>query len=121
MADTPTVFESILKTIRQHVVGYEENCTAFDPQLIDHTNAALWRLNQLNVGTQGFTITDETQTWGDFMGSDQKNIAMVKQYVQDSVKYYFDPPSNSYHTNAIKDRMEKTECLLNYECDPYYE
>ena len=77
MSDTPTVFESILKTIRQHVVGYEENCKAFDPQLIDHTNAALWRLNQLNVGTQGFTVTDETQTWGDFMGSDQKNIAII--------------------------------------------
>lgn len=113
--------DSILKTIRQHVVGYDAANPAFDPQLIDHTNAALWRLNQLNVGTRGFRITDETETWADFMGTDERNVAMVIQYVQDSVKLVFDPPQNSYHTNALKDRIDRTEWLLNVEVDPEYE
>ena len=65
MSDTPIApqNESILRTVRQHVVGYDAANPAFDKQLIDHTNAALWRLNQLNVGTRGFRITDEKETW----------------------------------------------------------
>lgn len=112
---------SILQTIRKHIVGYEENNPAFDTQLIDQINAALWRLNQLNVGVQGYRIQDENSKWEDFMGTDQKNVSMVITYVKDSVQLAFDPPSNSYHTNAIKDRMDKTEWLLNVEVDPEYE
>ena len=123
MPDTPIApqNESILRTVRQHVVGYDAANPAFDKQLIDYTNAALWRLNQLNVGTRNFTVVDETQTWADFMGADNRNIAMVIQYVQDSVRIVFDPPQNSYHTNAIKDRIDRTEWLLNVEVDPEYE
>jgi hypothetical protein len=55
------------------------------------------------------------------MGADNRNIAMVIQYVQDYVKYIFDPPQNSYHTNALKDRIDRTEWLLNVEVDPEYE
>ena len=112
---------SILRTIRRHIVGYDESNPAFDTQLIDHINAALWRLNQLNVGVQGFRIQDEDSKWEDFMGADQKNVSMVITYVKDSVQINFDPPQNSYHTNAIKDRMDKTEWLLNVEVDPEYE
>ena len=113
--------DSILKTVRQHIVGYTEECEAFDLQLIDHINAALWRLNQLNVGTPGFTITDDEQTWGEFMGEDTKNVSMVKTYVCDKVRESFDPPTNSFTLKAIQDRIDRTEWLLNVEVDPEYE
>lgn len=113
--------DSILKTIRQHVVGYDAANPVFDPQLIDHINAALWRLNQLNVGTSGFTITDDEQTWTEFMGEDTKNVSMVKTYVCDKVRESFDPPTNSFTLKAIQDRIDRTEWLLNVEVDPEYE
>lgn len=113
--------DSILKTVRQHVVGYDAANPAFDPQLIDHINAALWRLNQLNVGTNDFHVVDDTETWADFMGSDTKNVSIVKTFVCDSVRLNFDPPTNSFTLKAIQDRIEKNEWLLNVEVDPEYE
>lgn len=113
--------DSILKTIRKHIVGYEENNPAFDTQLIDEINAALWRLNQLNVGTAGFTIIDDTQTWSDFMGVDTKNISMVITYVKDVVRLSFDPPTSSFVLSSIQSRIDRTEWLLRVEVDPEYE
>ena len=112
---------SILQTIRRHIVGYDESNPAFDTQLIDHINSAFMRLNQLNVGVSGFRIQDESSKWSDFIGPQTKVVGAVVTYVKDSVQLSFDPPQNSYHTNAIKDRMDKYEWLLNVEVDPEYE
>lgn len=115
------MIDSILITIRKHVIGYEEENPVFDAQLIDEINSALWRLNQLGVGIQGFRIKDTNSKWEDFMGTDTNNISKVITYVKDSVRLSFDPPTNSFLVSAIKDRMEQTEWLLNVEVDPVYE
>ena len=66
--------DSILISIKK-LLGIEEDYTHFDIDLIMHINSAFMVLNQLGVGpTEGFSISDETATWSDFISEDNKNF-----------------------------------------------
>ena len=94
----------------------------FDTDIIMHTNSALWRLRQLGVGANDFTITGEAETWTDFLGEDESKMAAAKSYVALYVRLLFDPPTNNASLfNAMNQQIEKYELLLVYEADPHYE
>ena len=86
--------ESILTSIKK-LIGIDEECDAFDPDIIMHINSALMILAQLGVGPpKGFRIQDAEATWSDFL-QDDTNLESVKSYIHHKVVLMFDPPTNS--------------------------
>ena len=94
--------ESILTSIKK-LLGISAEYKHFDVDLIMQINSVFSILTQLGVGpAEGFTITDEYATWGDFI-SDDENLEAVKTYVHHKVKLLFDPPLS----NAVMEAMNR--------------
>lgn len=108
--------ESILTSIKK-MIGPEEEVTDFDTDLIIHINSALMILTQLGVGpVGGFSITDSSATWNDFLG-DESKIEAVKSYVYMKVKLMFDPPTNSALIEAMNQTIRELEFRINIEAE----
>ena len=85
--------DSILTSIKKLLMLAEDD-TSFDADIIMHINTVLSILNQFGVGPdEGFTITDKTATWQQFLGS-YPNLDAVRSYVYLKVKMLFDPPTS---------------------------
>lgn len=110
--------DSIL-TDTKAALGLAEDHTAFDPELVMFINSVLSRLIQLGAGPQetGFRIADKTATWEQFMGPGPK-LDMVKGYMYNRVKLYFDPPEIGFVLTMMKEQIEKDEYLINLEVEP---
>lgn len=86
--------ESILTSIKK-LLGYEEDDTGFDEEIIMEINAVFMSLTQMGVGPpEGFEIEDETSTWQDFI-PDVKKFGAVKSYIHKKVKLAFDSSTMS--------------------------
>lgn len=95
--------ESILTSIKKQL-GYEEDDTGYDEEIITHINTVISDLTQLGVGPpEGFEIEDETSTWQDFL-PDMKKFNSVKTYIYMRVKLIFD---SSTMTSALIESFNK--------------
>lgn len=104
--------ESILTSIKK-LLGIDEDDTSFDTDVIIHINSAFMILTQLGVGpSEGFSISDETAVWTDFI-SDTKKIEAVKTYTHLRVKLIFDPPTSAFVTAAIETQIKEIEWRIN--------
>ena len=118
MADV-AITDSILLSVKQLLGGLDPTYDSdFDVDLIIHINASLSKLTQIGVGPEsGFEITDDTETWNDFVGDD-KRLNMIKRFVFQDVKYAFDPPRTSFALNAIKEQLQELIWRINVQVDP---
>lgn len=110
---------SILKSIKS-ILGIGADDTGFDSELIIHINTILTlKLYQLGIGPEtGFSITSEAETWDQFLTVEEmKKLEAVKTYVGLNVRLIFDPPSNSTHTDIIKDTINELEWRLNIQAE----
>lgn len=108
--------KSILKTVRK-MVGFDEDYTEFDLDLIILINSVFSTLTQLGVGPRdGFSIEDDQAEWTEFIG-DMKTIESVKGYMVQKVRLMFDPPANSFLVDAIQKQCTEFEWRLNVEAD----
>ena len=108
--------DSILLSMKM-MLGMEPEYTPFDTDIIIHINSCLSKLNQIGVGpSEGFKITDETQTWEDFIGTNPK-LNMVKTWMYVSLRVLFDPPQNSFTLQALQEQAEEYLTRLSYEVD----
>lgn len=114
--------ESILVELRKLFGGSvaPDDYTHFDTDIMIHANTYFANLVQMGVGTPGFLLTNASQTWMDFLGTNYppERLAQVKTYVFIKVRLVFDPPQSSIHANALKEEAKELECRLNYEVDP---
>lgn len=110
--------DSILATIKK-MLGLDENYEAFNMDVIVFINAAMMTLQQIGVGpVEGFTVTDLTQTWSEFL-PEGKMMEAVKTYIYLSVKMMFDPPANSFVMDAMKQQKEELEWRLREQAEFY--
>jgi hypothetical protein len=106
------ISDSILINVKK-MLGIDASYTAFDQDIIIHTNTALSVLTQLGIGlSTGFQIEDDVATWTDFLGTD-KNLNTVKSYVYLRVRLLFDPPTTSYLITALNEQIREFEWRLN--------
>ena len=104
--------ESILTSIKK-LLGIPEDYEHFDQDIIIHINSVFMILNQIGIGpTEGFTISDKTAVWSDFI-SDNKKIESVKTYVYMKVRLLFDPPLSSAVMDCINKVISEMEWRLN--------
>lgn len=116
--DTP-VFnpESILDSVKKDL-GITVEYTHFDPDVIFGINSALSILSQLGVGPSGgFSITDRTSTWSEFLEDDPR-LEMVKSYVAKKTKQFFDPPQTGPLASALDQVLKELEWRINIAVDP---
>ena len=107
---------SILATIKK-MLGLDDDYTPFDMDVIMQINSALMKLTQLGIGPEeGFEICDYTSTWDDFLTNGIK-LGGVQNYVYLQVKMLFDPPTNSYVLDAMKQQAEEIGWRLNVQAE----
>lgn len=106
---------SILTSIKK-LVGITEEYEAFDTDIIMHINMAIAILEQIGVGKPGFRITDETQTWADYMNDDPK-LELVKDYIYLKVRLIFDPPVSTSAVESMNRLISEYEARLYYVGD----
>lgn len=108
--------ESILTSIKK-LLGIDEDYEAFDTDVIMHINSVLFILNQIGIGTEGFSITDKTSIWSEFM-QNISAVELVKSYVYLKVRLLFDPPTSSSVIDAINRQLSEFEWRLLVYADP---
>ena len=98
---------SILDSIKI-MLGNSVDDTNFDAELIIFINGALAIINKLGVGSTGYKISNNFNTWDEFLG-DRTDLEEVKTNVYLRVRLAFDPPQNSFLVTSIKEQiMEST-------------
>lgn len=111
------VSESILLSVKK-LLGIHPDCNSFDADIIMHINTAFLTLSQLGVGPpKGFSITDESALWSDYLPKDNPNFEAVKTYVGSKVRLVFDPPMSSIVAEALKEVTKELEFRLNVEAE----
>lgn len=109
--------ESILTSIKK-LLGITEDYEHFDTDIIMHINTVFMILMQLGVGpTNGFSISDDSTVWSDFLTSNQQ-LEAVKTYMYLRVKMMFDPPQSGTVTQSTENLIKELEFRLNVEVDP---
>lgn len=109
--------ESILTSIKK-LIGITEDYKHFDTDLIIHINSVFMILSQMGIGPDnGFSISDETTTWNDYLPEGNKNFEAVKTYMYLKTKIVFDPPQSSSTMEAMKQTISELEWRLNVEAE----
>ena len=110
------IVDSILNTIKK-MLGMEADYNAFDTDIIMNINSAIMILRQLGIGPpKGFSITGETETWDDLIGS-SKLYDGVKTYIYLKVKSVFDPSTSTAASEVSKETIKELEWRLSIESD----
>lgn len=106
--------DSILNSIKK-LIGLSEDYTPFDTDLIIHINSTFSQLQQLQVGPEaGYSITDASNTWDEFIPIDDPRFNMVKSYMYIKVRLLFDQSSlTSGSADALNKEADKIEWRLN--------
>jgi len=104
--------DSILTSTKK-ILGLDADYEAFDPDVIMFINSALGTLNQLGIGPEdGFSISDESATWEDFLGDD-KRLDSAKQYIYLKVRVVFDPPDSGWLAASFEEQIKELGWRLN--------
>ena len=99
------------------MLNIEDDCDAFDVEIIAYINAALFTLSQLGVGPdKGFSVKDATNLWSDYVDS-TVNLTAVKTFIKLKVQLLFDPPSNSFVVDAINKQIDELTWRLCLEAE----
>lgn len=103
--------DSILTSIKK-LLGMPDEYEHFDQDLIIHINSVFAILNQIGVGPKnGFTISDETATWNQFL-PDSPKLESVKSYIYLKAQLMFDPPLSSAVMECKKQQISELEWRL---------
>lgn len=111
--------DSILNSVKAYL-GITSDYTAFDSELIMSINSAFFVLWQLGVGndtSEPFRITSANDTWDEFVDAGQ--IDVCRSDIALRVRLMFDPPTNSFLVEAIKDQIKEYEVRMTYAIDDY--
>lgn len=111
---------SILDTVKK-TCGLGSDYEAFDQDILVFLNAAILDLTQNGIGpSEGFTVTDSSQTFEDFVGG-FTNVGAVATYLAQKTRIAFDPPTSSYILEAINKNLAELIWRLNLEAETYKE
>lgn len=113
--------DSILKSTKK-ILGLAEDYTAFDHDVLVHTNSVFGDLNQLGIGPdEGFMIEDDVALWSEYLTPDVPALILnaVRTYVFLRVKALFDPPTTGYLVESTQKQIEKAEWRLNVAREYY--
>lgn len=101
--------DSILNSVKK-MLGLDSSFSSFDVDIIVNINSAIAVLTQLGVGPKnGFFITDQTQTYSDYLGEEESRFHQVKMYLYLKTRIGFDPPTSSYVLESMNRQIAELE------------
>lgn len=107
---------SILLTVKKSI-GPSAEYPDFRQELLNWINNTLAVLCDIGVGPKdGFLVTDETQTWADFVEPIPKWSTVIT-FVCSKAKLNFDPPVNGSSLQALKESVDEDEWRLNFRAE----
>ena len=107
---------SILDTVKK-TCGLGSDYDAFDQDILVFLNAAILDLTQNGIGpSEGFTVTDSSQTFEDFIG-DFKNVGAVATYLSQKTRIASVPPTSSYVLETMNKNLAELIWRLNLEAE----
>lgn len=109
--------DSILLTIKK-LLGIEPEYEYYDNEIIPAINTVLYSLRQ--VGLPGYSISDATQTWYDYLGARLTDLEAIKTFIYLKTRLIFDPPTNSTHIDSINKIASELEYRLYMDTQPEY-
>lgn len=111
--------ETSILTSTKKILGLAEDYTAFDLDVITHINAAFGVLHDLGVGPPaGVVITDDTAQWSD-LRIPPVMLNIVQSYIYLKTRMLFDPPTTSFHIEAMNEQINQFEWRLREKNDEY--
>lgn len=110
---------SILESVKDYCLVPQET-TVFDGNLCEKINSAFFVLFELGCSKVPFTISDSTAEWTDFTNNPIV-LSVLPDYIQQKAKLGFDPPSNSFLVNQMKEDIKELESRISYAVDPGWE
>lgn len=111
------MLENILETIKK-LLGIVPDDTSFDDIIVTHINSAFSTLYQLGFGKSAYYMEDPANdVWSDAISSNEGELNFVKTYIYLKVRLVFDPPQNSFVTEAIKEQIKELEWRINAATD----
>lgn len=106
---------SILNDVK-HTLGLLPEQTAFDLDIMLHTNSVLATLTQLGVGpVEGYMIEGPNNEWDEFISDPRLNA--VKSYIFLKVKLMFDPPGTGFVVTSMERQITELEYRINVVVD----
>lgn len=103
---------SILNDTKK-VLGIDSTVDAFDLDVTMHINDVFATLEQIGIGPAGgYRIEDATTDWSDYVTYTDSQKDLVKTYIFLKVKLVFDPPTTSFHLEAMKNQIKEHEWRL---------
>lgn len=119
--DSISIDDSILSTIKD-MVGIAKEDDSFDNDLIININSALSVLWQIGMPFAGsYSIKNNSDTWGSMFEGNEPLIDMSKEYMYMRVRIVFDPPSNSYVMDSIKNRISELEWRIRIQLEGVFD
>lgn len=94
--------DSILASVKAGIATM--NYTAFDSELIQYINTFLSILNRIGVGTEGFIVTGDSETWDDFIGEGVW-IPECETWLKLKVMQVFDTSASSVKAQALSESI----------------
>ena len=94
------------------LIGFDEEYSAFDIDILMHINSALSLLQQIGVDVTKKLAVDGNEDWSDILGKDVDQ-EMIKEYLYLKTKLKFDPPLNSSVLESIKESIREYEWRIN--------
>lgn len=110
---------SILDDIKQ-MLNLEKGYDPFDTDIQIYINSAFGTLYQLGVLTDKYSITGCDETWDD-VPLIRNQVQEIKVYIYLYTRLRFDPPTNSFVTEAIEKQISEAEWRLNVEAEGAFE
>lgn len=108
--------ESILQTIKK-MLGYSEDYTDFDTDIMIHINSAIMKIAQIKKGSFNLIrVTSQEQLWSELI-QNEVNFDSVKDYIFISVKLVFDPPPSSKACEMLEKELDELEWRLCVQSD----
>jgi hypothetical protein len=92
-------------------LGIPADETSFDAQLVSYINLALFTLNDLGVGEEGYQTSLTEGTWEDFI-SDEALYSPLQMYIGFKVRLSFDPPTSSFVVTSLENQIKELEFRL---------
>ena len=101
------------------LLGLPTTTDDFNQDIIVGINATLVSLKQLGVIEADFSIVEDDETsWTDIF-TDRDDLTLIKSYIYQKVRLFFDPPTNSFLVDAITRQIDELEWRLREENEDY--
>lgn len=106
---------SILKSVKGYV-GVNDD--SFDEDILMNINAAFSTLYQIGVeSAKDISVLGVEETWTEVFAEEMDLVDLCRQYVYLKCRVIFDPPSNSFVLDAIKQQISELEWRINVQAE----